>query len=73
VALLVPLFGVGVGLVGALVLNRVMADYVYGSTSTDPLSFAGACLTLMIVALLASYIPAQRAARMNPMLALRNE
>jgi ABC-type antimicrobial peptide transport system permease subunit len=69
----VTLFGIAVGLVGAVVLSRVMADYVYGITSTDPLTFAGACLTLMIVALLASYIPAQRAARMNPMLALRNE
>jgi putative ABC transport system permease protein len=69
----VTLFGVSLGLVGALLLSRVMAGYVYGITSTDPLTFAVASVLLTFVALLASYIPAQRAARVDPMVALRYE
>jgi len=69
----VTLVGVALGLVGALVLSRVMAGYIYGITSTDPLTFAAASLLLTVVALLASYIPARRAARVDPMVALRCE
>jgi ABC-type lipoprotein release transport system permease subunit len=64
---------VALGLAGALALSRVMQGYVYGITSTDPLTFAVACLLLTFVAMLASYIPAQRAARVDPMVALRYE
>ena len=70
---LVTLLGVALGLMGALALSRVMGRYVYGITSTDPLTFAATSLLLIGVALLASYIPARRAARVDPNVALRYE
>jgi putative ABC transport system permease protein len=69
----VTMLGVAVGLAGALAVSRVMSGYVYGITSTDPLTFAVAPLLLTGAALLASYIPAQRAARVDPMVSLRHE
>jgi predicted permease len=69
----VTAIGVVLGLAGALALSRVMAGYVYGVTSTDPLTFAAASLLLAAVALLASYIPAQRASKVDPIVALRYE
>ena len=69
----VTLVGVAIGLAGALALSRVMANYVYGITSTDPLAFTMAPLLLTVVALLASYMPARRAARVDLVVALRYE
>ena len=69
----VTLFGVAVGLVAALALARLMTEYVYGITSTDPLTLTSASVLLIAVALLASYIPARRAVKVDPLVALRYE
>jgi hypothetical protein len=69
----VTAIGVAIGLAAALALSRVMAGYVYGITSTDPVTLVGASLLLMLVSLLASYVPARRATRVDPMTALRYE
>ena len=67
------LAGVAIGLAAALALSRVMAGYVYGIKSTDPLAFAAAALLMMLAALAACYIPARRAIGVDPMRALRTE
>ncbi|MGH9583459.1 MAG: FtsX-like permease family protein, partial [Bryobacteraceae bacterium] len=69
----VTLLGIALGLAAALGLSRIMAGYLYGITATDPLTFALASLLLAMVALLASYIPARRAAKVDPIVALRHE
>jgi putative ABC transport system permease protein len=65
--------GVGVGLAAALVLTRVSRSLLFEVAATDPVIFAGVALLLMAVAGLASYLPARRAARLDPVLALRHE
>jgi putative ABC transport system permease protein len=67
------LAGVFIGLAASLALSRVMAGYVYGIKSTDPLTFAAAALLLTLAALAACYIPARRAMQVDPMRALRIE
>jgi predicted permease len=65
--------GVAIGLAGAWGLNRVVGTVLYGITATDPLTMAGAAAVLAAVSLLAGYVPARRATRVNPVLALRYE
>ncbi len=70
---LLTLTGVVVGAIGAVVLTRYLRALLYEVSPTDPLAFAGMALLLSAVALAASYVPARRAARVDPMVALRHE
>jgi predicted permease len=69
----IALAGVTLGLAGALVVGRFMQSLLFGIKPTDPLTFSSIAVLLGLVALVASYVPARRAARIDPMLALRRE
>ena len=67
------LLGMAFGLVGALALNYLLRNQLYGVSPADPLTYAAVSLLLGTVALLASYVPARRATRVDPLVALRYE
>jgi len=62
-----------VGIVGALVMGRLLSSLLFGVSALDPVTFFGVGLVLILVALAACYIPARRAMRVDPVIALRYE
>jgi ABC-type antimicrobial peptide transport system permease subunit len=71
--MLVILIGLAVGLGGSLASTRFLSSLLFGVTATDPLTFSGVMIVLALVALAACWIPARRAVRVDPMIALRHE
>jgi ABC-type antimicrobial peptide transport system permease subunit len=67
------LVGVAIGLSGAYLVTRAITSVLYGVSATDPLTFVGVSLLLLSVALLACYVPARKATKVNPLIALRYE
>jgi ABC-type antimicrobial peptide transport system permease subunit len=69
------LVGIGlvIGLTGAWLLSRVLTSQLYGVSARDPLTYVAVALVLGVVALAASYLPARRALRVDPMTSLRSE
>jgi putative ABC transport system permease protein len=71
--MLLTIAGVGTGLAGALALNKVMTSLVFRVATTDPFTYAGVSVVWILVALFACYLPARRAMKVDPVVALRYE
>jgi putative ABC transport system permease protein len=71
--LALTLIGVAVGMAGAYALTRLMESLLYGVTATDFLTFGSVSGVIILVGLLASFLPARRATKVDPMIALRSE
>jgi putative ABC transport system permease protein len=71
--LLLTVIGIVVGIAGAVAFGRVMASLLFGVVTTDLTIFAGVSLLLALVAFMACYLPARKATKVDPMIALRNE
>jgi predicted permease len=67
------LMGIGLGLLGSFGVTRIIASLLYNISATDPLTFGGAALFLVVLAALASYVPTRRATAVDPLIALRSE
>jgi ABC-type antimicrobial peptide transport system permease subunit len=65
--------GVVLGLAGAFGVSRLLASQLYGVSATDPITYAAVAIAMSVVTLLACYIPARRAMRIDPLVALRYE
>jgi ABC-type antimicrobial peptide transport system permease subunit len=65
--------GLAVGVVASLALTRYLTTMLFGVAPTDPLTFAALTMTMVVVSLLACYVPARRAARVDPLVAIRTE
>jgi ABC-type antimicrobial peptide transport system permease subunit len=69
--LILVAMGIGIGLVVAMLLARTLASHLFGVGAMDPLTYGGVALLLAVVAMIASYLPARRATRVDPVVALR--
>jgi putative ABC transport system permease protein len=65
--------GIGIGVAASLLLTRVITSLLYGVSPSDPVTFVAVPIALIAMAMLASYLPARRAANIDPMVALRYE